>query len=169
MKKRVFVRVAAVTAAAMCAAAGHQLHAANQTANLAVSATVANNCTITTGALVFGSYDPVVANAGTNLEGTGSVTVACTKGAAATIGLGSGANGSSGSRRLADGARANFLDYELFQNEGYSTVWSEANTRATGAAPSKDARSFTVYGRINSGQDVPAGSYGDTVLATVNF
>ena len=37
------------------------------------------------------------------------------------------------------------------------------------AAPSKAARNFTVYGRVPSNQDVAAGSYSDTVVATVNF
>jgi spore coat protein U-like protein len=37
------------------------------------------------------------------------------------------------------------------------------------AATSKAARDFTVYGRIAGNQDVPAGSYADSVLATVNF
>jgi spore coat protein U-like protein len=35
--------------------------------------------------------------------------------------------------------------------------------------PSKTARNFTVYGRVPSNQDVAAGSYSDTVVATVNF
>ena len=46
--------------------------------NLTVSATVAKNCSITTTAVAFGSYDPVVANAATPLAGTGTVVVTCT-------------------------------------------------------------------------------------------
>jgi spore coat protein U-like protein len=144
--------------------------AATATANLAVSATVANNCSISTVALAFGSYDPVVANASTNLDGTGTVVVACTKGAAATIGLGNGGNFSAGERRMADSS-SNFLSYELYHEAGRTTVWTNTGggLLATGAAPSKAARDFTVYGRVTSNQDVPAGSYTDTVVATVNF
>jgi spore coat protein U-like protein len=40
---------------------------------------------------------------------------------------------------------------------------------STGAAPSKATRPFTVYGRVAAGQDVPAGSFADTAVATVNF
>ena len=40
--------------------------------NLSVTATVAKNCSITTTAVAFGSYDPIVANAATPLDGTGS-------------------------------------------------------------------------------------------------
>jgi spore coat protein U-like protein len=144
--------------------------AASATANLNVSATVTNNCTVSTTALAFGSYDPVVANASTNLDGSGAVVVACTKGAAPTIGLGLGNNASGSTRRMNDGS-SNYLTYELYQDSGRSTVWanSGAGLLSPVAAPSKAARSFTVYGRVTSNQDVPAGSYADTVLATVNF
>ena len=135
-----------------------------------MSATVTNNCTISTAALAFGSYDPVVANASTNLDGTGTVVVACTKGSTATIGLGLGANASGSTRRMRDGA-SNYLTYELYQDSGRTTVWGNAGAglSAPVAAPSKAARNFTVYGRVTSNQDVPAGSFNDTVVATVNF
>jgi len=144
--------------------------AATATANLGVSATVTNNCTISTVALAFGSYDPVVANASTNLDGTGTVVVACTKGSTATIGLGLGSNASGSIRRMRDGG-TNYLTYELYQDTGRSTVWGNSGAALLSpvAAPSKAARNFTVYGRVTSNQDVPAGSYTDTVVATVNF
>ena len=84
-------------------------NAATATANLAVSATVTNNCTISTTALAFGSYDPVVANASANLDGTGTVVVACTKGATANIGLANGANFFAGARRMSNGG-TEYLD-----------------------------------------------------------
>jgi spore coat protein U-like protein len=146
------------------------LSAADATASLGVSASVSNNCTVSTAALTFAAYDPVVANASANLDGTGRVTVACTKGAAPNIALGSGSSASGGSRRLSDGS-GNFLTYDLYQDSGRSVAWA-----ATGAgiltpspATTKAARDFTVYGRIGGNQDVPAGSYADSVLATVNF
>ena len=54
------------------------LFAASKNANLDISASVAANCTITTGPVAFGAYDPVGANAAADLLATGSVTVACT-------------------------------------------------------------------------------------------
>ena len=145
-------------------------HAASASASLSVSAAVANNCTISTTALAFGTYDPVVAQASADLDGTGSVTIACTKGASTTIGLGLGSNPSGATRRLGDGA-SNFLNYEVYMDSVRATVWgnSGAALLTPPAAPSKGARSFTVYGRIVGNQDVPAGSYTDTVTATVNF
>jgi spore coat protein U-like protein len=127
------------------------------------------NCTISTAALAFGSYDPVVAHASTNLDGTGTVTVACTKGASSTIGLGLGSNAAGSVRRMTDGS-SNYLTYELYSDASRTTVWNTAaGLYNPGVAPSKVARNFTVYGRVVSNQDVPAGSYNDTVVATVNF
>lgn len=143
--------------------------AATATASLTVSATVTKNCTVSTSALAFGSYDPVVANASANLDGTGTVTVACTRGATASIAVGSGSSATGGTRRMTDGA-GNYLVYELYSDSGRSTVWNTgAGALELTPAPSRAARDFTVYGRVAGNQDVPAGTYGDTVVATVNF
>jgi spore coat protein U-like protein len=166
-KIRGLPRLGGVALLVMAAAGGAS--AATATANLAVSATVTNNCTISTAPLAFGSYDPVAANAASNLDGTGTVIVACTKGTAATIGLGLGSNASGSTRRLTDGA--NYLTYELYQDAPRATVWGNAGADlySPGAAPSKASRNFTVYGRVPANQDVPSGNYSDTVVATVNF
>ncbi len=169
--KRARKLVGAVAAAGMAFGAySSTANAASATANLGVSATVTSNCTISTTALAFGSYDPVVANASSNLDGTGTVIVACTKGATATIGLGLGGNASGSLRRMGDG-NANYLTYELYQDTGRTNVWNDSGTGllSPSAAPSKVPRNFPVYGRVTGNQDVPAGNYNDTVVATVNF
>ena len=139
------------------------------TANLSVSATVAKNCSITTTAVAFGSYDPIVTNAVAPLDGTGTVVVTCTKGAGTRIDLGLGANASGATRRMTGGT--DFLTYELYQNAPRTTVWGSGAVagQTIAAAPSKAARTFTVYGRIAGAQDVAAASYNDTVVATINF
>ena len=143
--------------------ATHAVSAASGTSNLSVSAQVTANCTIATTALTFTAYDPVGVNATSNLDGQGKVTVACTKGHSAAIALGTGSNG----RKLSDG-NGNLLTYEMYSDSNRSVTWSSSGI-STGNAPSKVARDFTVYGRIPSNQDVPAGNYNDTVVATVNF
>ena len=160
---------AAITAALLAALATPAV-AATATANLSVTATVTNNCTISTTAVAFGSYDPVVAHASTNLDGTGTVVVTCTKGAVTTVALGLGSNVTGSTRRLKDPG-TNYLTYELYRDAGRVTVWGTAGGAllSPGAAPSKVARTFTVYGRVAANQDIPAGAYTDTVVATVNF
>ena len=129
-----------------------------------------NNCTISTAALAFGSYDPVVAHASTNLDGTGTVIVACTKGAAATVGLGLGSNASGSTRRMTDGS-SNYLTYELYSDAGRTTVWGNSGAglyrRARRPRRLRGISRSTAVSPSN--QDVPAGSYSDTVVATVNF
>jgi spore coat protein U-like protein len=137
-------------------------------ANLTVSATVNNNCSIATSPVTFAVYDPLSA---TDNDSTGgSVIITCTKNAVTTIGLNFGSNaGGVSPAKMSDGASTpSFLTYALYSNSGRSTLWSGA-VFDTGTAPSKAARPFTVYGRITAGQDVPAGTFTDTVLATVNF
>jgi spore coat protein U-like protein len=139
------------------------------TGNLGVSATVAKNCSITTTAVAFGSYDPIVANASTPLDGTGTVVVTCTKGAGTRIDLDLGSNAAGSVRRMLGGT--DLLTYELYTDSGHGTVWGAGAGagQTIAAAPNKNPRTFTVYGRVPAGQDVGAASYADTVVATINF
>lgn len=170
-----------LVAAALLSVSGFAL-AASASANLAVSAAVSQNCTISTTALAFGAYDPVVANASAALNASGGVTVACTKGATGlTIGMGNGANASGSQRRMLGGTSGGLLNYNLFQppNNTPGTACTFPGTTAwdTGAgvlaltdAPSKADRTYNVCGTIPGGQDVSADpSYTDTVSATINF
>jgi spore coat protein U-like protein len=145
--------------------------AAQQTANLSVTASVAANCTIATAPVAFGAYDPVAANAATDLLGTGTLTVACTKGAAATIDLGQGANYSAPTRRMTAGAGA-FLNYALYKDAARTQVWGSTMVGGTTyayASASKNSVAITVYGTVPQAQDVTVGSYADTVVATINY
>jgi len=147
------------------------VHAAGSaTANLSVSASINSNCTISTVAVGFPAYDPIVTHASANDDSSsGSVTITCTKGASTTIGLGQGLN-YSGSNRMTDGS-SNYLTYGLFQDAARTTVWGNAapNLPPAHIAADKNPQIVPVYGRIPSAQDLPAGTYNDTVVATVNF
>jgi spore coat protein U-like protein len=167
--------VAGATALVLGGITGTQ--AATDTANLTVEATVDANCTISTTAVDFGSYDPITANASADLTAPagGKVTLLCTNGASATVTLGQGANAGGGStaadpaRRLRDGATSNYLNYTLFSDAGLATEWGD--TAPTGVAHTGTGASadLDVYGVVPGGQNVPVGTYTDTVLATVTF
>src|SRR6266508_307681 len=79
---------------------GGPAFAGSATQNLSVTASVAANCTISTSAVAFGAYDPVVANAATALNASGSVSIACTKGSAPNITMDLGANASGSQRNM---------------------------------------------------------------------
>lgn len=165
--------------ALLCALAAAALLAPPATAgtatdNLTVSATVSDNCSISTSAVAFGAYDPIVSHAASALEGTGTVTITCTTGASAAITLGQGSNADAGStdadpaRRMYDGT-ANYLSYTLYSDAGRTTEWgndaaTDVEETGNGAAQVK-----TVYGSVDAAQNVPAASYTDTVVATVTF
>lgn len=146
--------------------------AATATSNMSVSATVTNNCTISAGALAFGSYGIDNVN-GTDLDANATITLQCTSGASTVVTLGQGlhATGSSTDatpdRRMQSGT--DFLSYSLYRLPDYTGQWS--NDAANGLAYTGQGTSstVTVYGRVPGSQNVPAGSYTDTVVATITF
>jgi len=151
-------------------AAESMLSGQTATANLSVSATVSKNCTITTAPVAFGAYDSVTANATAPLDGIGTVTVTCTKNAAAKVGLNTGGNAQGTTRRMSQGA-TDFLTYELYKDTGRASVWGNTAADALDipAAPNQAPRNFSVYGRVPAAQTAGVGNYTDTVVATVNF
>lgn len=149
-------------------------HAGTTTGMFQVTATVVNSCKINSaGNLAFGNYDPTSA---TNTTGSSSISVNCTKGDVYTIALNYGANGGSASNRIMTDGAGNNLNYNLFTDSGYTKVWNSTCGAGnncdggTGAGPGgANAQSYSVYGQIVAGQNVPAGSYSDTITLTVTF
>jgi len=182
-----FRRLAIAVATAALAGVVAPALAGSATSSLSVTANVAQNCAISTSAVAFGAYDPVSthSSAGIDLNGTGAVSVTCTKnstGVNITLGLGSNALGSV--RRLLGGTSGDFLTYSLYHasattpaavcNFPGTTVWGTAGAgilTPTGISGwgANSAKSFNVCGTIPKAQDVSADSYTDTVVATVNF
>jgi spore coat protein U-like protein len=139
-----------------------------------ITATVVNNCRVSTFDLAFGDYDPVVVNDTANLDVNATVNVYCTKGATfLTLELDNGLNfdGVSGNRQMVFGAE--LLEYQIYRGAVGGTIWSAASPVtptlvSTGKNNPIDG-GYTAYGRVFAGQDVAAGDYVDTVVATVNF
>jgi len=170
MEKRIGRLIAGAGVAALVAGfvglAQSTVSATTATSTFAVSATVSANCTIAAGALAFTPYDPVVANATANLDQTSTITVACTKGSTGVVSLDNGVNASGTIRRMKAGT--NFLTYEMYSDSGRTTVWNATNT-VSYTALTKATTGVTLYGRVPAGQDVPVGSYTDSVVATITF
>lgn len=175
--------ITCLSVAAALLAAGETGFAASAPANIAVSATVSQGCSIsTTAALAFGAYDPIGTNATAALNATGQVSVACSKGATGlTIGMDNGTHVVGEQRHMQGTVATDILQYNLFQpptnvaGEACSFPGTIAWT-ASGAgllplttAPSKVARLYNVCGTIPGGQDSTTGTYTDTVVATLNF
>lgn len=147
---------------------------------LNVTASVAQNCTITNSAtLAFGAYDPVVANLSSALNASTTMNVTCTKGAS-SIRLDMGATANTGhctttTRCMVNGGH--YLNYELYQDSSHTTVWSTGagtpggQTLSPAAWGASNPDTVTIYGQIYGGQDafVSSGNYSDSITATVNF
>ncbi len=172
-----------LSVAVMLLAASDVVLAASASTSVPVSASVSQNCSISTSsALAFATYDPVNINATAALNTTGSISVACSKGATGlTIGMDNGTHVAGSQRQMLGGTAAGMLQYNIFQppTNAPSTACTFPGTiawTAVGAgmltltsAPTKVARVYNVCGTIPAGQDVAADTYTDTVSATINF
>ena len=143
--------------------------------DLPVTATVIENCTVTTTAVDFGNYDPIVANAttpaGDKSEATaGTITVTCTKGSnGLRVDLNNG-TADPNPRRMT-GPGADILNYDLYQEATHATRWGTgaANGVALGVfSAANPSYALSVYGILPGGQNVVTGAYSDTVQVTVN-
>lgn len=141
-------------------------YAGSATATLPINASVAPLCIVSAGAVNFGAYDPLVANASTPLDAQGTVTVQCVRNTSYSITLDQGQNGSSTARNMLGGT--SLLNYELYSDSGHTSVWNTSSP-VTGTATSLAPLGLTVYGRIPGGQDVAAAAYSDSISVTVNF
>jgi spore coat protein U-like protein len=146
------------------------------TTSFNVTATVVNDCIIGSTNIAFGNYDPTSA---TTVTAQGAVTAKCTKGDAVSVALNQGANPAGAStaavpaRQMANGT--NLLPYHIYIAAAPSATEWGAGTVGTNepaaqtSATVNTALTFTTYGSLPAGADVPAGSYSDTVIATVTF
>jgi spore coat protein U-like protein len=181
--------ILAATALAVLLLADAPAFAGSAFKDFNATASVAANCVMgNINNLDFGSYDPVVANASAALPGSTSFTLTCTRGtstAVVSMNLGNalGGNAANPNKRSMNNGTAtagNYLSYDLFIPSGVggsatatANLWGD-NTNGTvtfpvPAVPTLSAQTIVIYGAVAAGQDVPVGSYTDTVRATVNF
>jgi spore coat protein U-like protein len=123
---------------------------------------ISTGCSISADLFNFGNYDPTASDLliqATNLH------VNCTLGASQTytISLSAGNSGNVNARYLLSGT--NQLPYNFYTDIARTNIWNvSAPFSWTGAI-----QNYTIYGKISAGQNVPAGSYMDTITATVTY
>jgi spore coat protein U-like protein len=170
------MRLTALVLAVAALSAVGTASAATSTGSFQVTASVANSCVVTAANnIAFGAYDPADTNNASALDSAGSVTVRCTRGSNAAIALNQGANAAGGSscttplRQMSDGGTSR-LRYDLYSDSARTVAWGCTTTNDVDQTFSSLAPvTFDTFGRIPAGQDVPAGSYADTVTVTVTF
>jgi spore coat protein U domain-containing protein, fimbrial subunit CupE1/2/3/6 len=126
-------------------------------------------CTISTTSVSFGAYNVLGASP---VDSTGSVTLKCLgMEANITIDLNKGGSSTFTPRRMVNGGE--LLTYNLYVDASRATIWGDGTggtSRYSNASPPNNSNVIVVvYGRIPAAQDVTAGSYADTVTATITW
>jgi spore coat protein U-like protein len=120
-------------------------------------------------ALAFGSYNVL---SPTDKTITGSFNVRnCSGGARTYTATFSAGNGTLAARALRSGV--NTLGYNIYKDAAYTQILGSGSggtaTIANTNSGSGTGPTHTLYGLIPAGQDVPAGSYTDTLTITITF
>jgi spore coat protein U-like protein len=126
---------------------------------------------VSTTTLAFPSATSAAIQAG-NIDATGTVSVNCTTGSSYTIALDKGAGGSTATtavRRMLSGTNA--LTYTVYSDAARTAVWADTTTGAGSVTKTGTGTAdlISAYGRIFSGQTVPAGAYVDVINVTVTY
>lgn len=174
MLKRSLVAVALLSTAAL--PFGSALAATAGPSNFTVSATVANNCSISAANVSFGTVN--AGSAATNTSST--VTLTCNKGATvSSVALNNGANASGTQKRMINGTE--FLNYNIDVPTGAAfngcpaaaagPEWNATNTIV--ATPlfttTGGPKQINICASIPANQFPAAGSYTDTVAVTATY
>ena len=169
------LKIAALSAMLLGTALSVPAYAETGSANMAVTANIGMNCTISTTDIAFGAYDPIVTNASLDLDAQGSVTTTCTVGSAGKVIIGQGLGNGGGTdaspvRRMAGPTADDYLNYQVYSDDDYSAVWSNAVASGVPYSATGSAQVMPVYGSVNAGQTTAVnGSYSDTLVVTVNY
>ena len=132
-----------------------------------------SGCTIGVTPINFGNYDTF---SSTPLDAVGTITVNCTgdvNKANVTLGV-SSASGTFNPRRMKRSGGSDLLDYNIYIDVTRTVIFGDgtggtSDVQVKRQGPSVPwSENISTYGRIPPGQDVSAGTYSDTLMATVN-
>ena len=125
--------------------------------------TYAVTCTLGVQGVIFGSYDTLSAQ---STDSAGSISVSCDSSDSFTIALSSG-HGTMLSRQMQSGAYT--MTYNLYTDSLRSIVWGDGTSGTTLVSTTGSSATYAVYGRIPAAQNLPAGSYIDSITVTLTF
>lgn len=134
---------------------------------LVVRSTVQKNCTINATDMAFPARG-VLASA---VTASSQITVRCTNANAFSVALNGGSVGGNVlARKMKHTTAADTVNYQLFQDAAYATIWGDASGGTPQAGVGTGANQiFTVYGRVPAQPTPRPGVYRDVITATVTF
>lgn len=131
----------------------------------------AASCTIqSVPTLGFPNYD-VFASAPTVTSQIAKIKCAGLGSSDFTVGFGQSAtSGTISGRQMAQSAGSGRLNYNIYKDGGYSSLWGDGTAGTTPLVVSGGSgnNSVPIFGKIDPGQDAPVGNYSDTVVMSVN-
>jgi len=71
------------------------------------------------------------------------------------------------SRQMQSGAYS--LTYNLYTDSLRSIIWGDGTSGTMLVGTTGTSATYAVYGRIPAAQDLPAGSYNDSITVTLTF
>lgn len=123
----------------------------------------AATCTLSTGGIAFGGYDPFVAQ---DVDSVANISVTCDQPTAYSIALSTG-GGTYEQRVMTSGLHQ--LLYNLYTDATLSTVWGDGSGHSATVGDTQLLATYTVYGRIPARQNAHVGVYNDTIVITLTF
>jgi spore coat protein U-like protein len=161
-KPRLLLAAAATTA---MAAASESALANSDSDILTVRVTVQEACSITGSTIDFGTYS---AGQQAALDAQGAISYSNCGAGTLNISLDGGTAGNVANRAMSSG-NSGSLSYQLYRNSARNQVWGSGADAQQVVLLVPDSGSVPVYGRIPGGQNVPSGTYTDTVNVTLTF
>lgn len=158
-------------------------NAGSLTTTTKTTATLASMCSISANNISFGTYNANDAD----VFVTGGVTVQCSKGTTATLGINVGTGDGGGysgpysstyysknyARYMSSATSSDMLFYNLFQDSSYQTVFGGFNWFAANAKPSilgtGSPQTIPVYAVLPKGQYITPGIYSDSIVAEIDY
>lgn len=162
---KTLVALATISGAALSPAA----YAQSADTNFDVTITITSTCSIDAPAatdVAFGSH----ASTATRIQAAGQLNVSCTPGTGYQIALDEGENAAGAginARAMSDGTT--LVPYQLYKDASRSAVWGQTlDTDTYSSTGNGQVQPIQVFGEVPSA-NFPAGTYTDTVTATITY
>jgi spore coat protein U-like protein len=159
MKKYIIVLSAMLMVLSMVSGA----YAGTATPNVGVSGTIVNTCVVGgSGTMAFGTLDANTNSAGLTTPIMSGMTLWCTKGDSVTFAVGNGLNYAASTRNMKD-ASTDVIPYTVsFTTPVAGLGKSDTTTMVTNLA----LKATFAAGALDN---LPAGSYSDTIVLTITY
>lgn len=138
----------------------------NSTTIVAGSAKVNSTCTVAVLPINFGTIN----SNSQNLQST-TLIATCTKGTAFTVALSSGMSNDFSNRYMTLTDDSDQLKYNIYFDNLYSNILGDgsANTSTINDIGTGNDQTFTLFGKIPTGQFVSPGIYSDLISVTLSY